>query len=182
MNKLKTNPSLFHLLMAIIFAVNATLCFILGLINNMTNNYTESYRIYEEMKSFSTVTEVKEYLFKANEEYIIKNNKLSLKKHSIEFDIYPNFENCEIVVNKQMQMFEMLDQENYSSVKTEGKIIKGSGIIEKYTIKSSGKTYVKFNGKYSVKTYTFLIPTSAFLCGSVLLFICYGTYNKKKTS
>ena len=166
----------------IILIVSLILFSISVILHVYSKNYTKIYFVYKDVKSLETIDEVKDYLKTNGIEYVIYNNKLTLKSSDmIFFDVYND--KCIIVKNDVMDAFETLDNKDYSLIRTEGIKVNGK-ILEKHSISKNNMIYIKYKDQYFAQNtlINYALPTIFLILGIAVLIgdIAMWSVNTKK--
>ena len=114
---------------------------------NDGTDFTDDYKVYNQVKDITTLSEARQTLQSLGMEYVIENQQLSLSDYSnIKFTINAN-DACAISDNIYMSGFKKLDDEDRSAVKITGVSTDGK-ISEKITYESFPFEFTKFNNHY----------------------------------
>ena len=146
-------------------------------VKNITTDYIH-YKTYSEETS---VEQLKDRLSQDFVNYIIYDNRLTLKDSKyVCFDIAEDG-SCKVVLTPEMEACKKLDSNNYSEVKTISKI-ENAKVYEERKLEVGTKIYTCYNGQYKMD-YT-SVPSIINLIGvciSCCLFITTAVIKSKET-
>ena len=146
-------------------------CAVLSTVHLYSNgtDYTEEYKVYEQVKDLNTLEHARKTLQNLKIEYRITDKTLTLKDYShISFSINSD-DSILICEDDYMSNFQKLAEEDLSIVEVHG-ISQGSKIVEKVTIKTNPCVYTKLGNHYFVKHKGVSVPlVFGYLLGFVVL-------------
>lgn len=178
MSKTKILATIFLCCFALLsFAIS---CYSVAYLFSNGDNYTEEYRIYSEIKDYTSLTELRGKLQSLNVEYEIADGKLTLEEYAhISFNVNSG-DLCHVFEDSYMQNFKTIDSEDFSVVEVSTELEDGK-IIETFYLKDGSTIFNKEGNNYYGKhvSVALILFSVSLAVGLIFVSVAFTPSSKK---